>query len=162
MNLNKVAHLFGRCHHGGGETSPASPARGVACPTVKLMQRDGWFAWRPLRVRAVRGTGHGRVVFTPWERALPSLQEGTRACRRLDRCLRSSVAAVTADPLLTMPTVVPTPRLTGPWPSPLTGTVGSCAGAASSRGTGSAVEEAQHWREWRCNFSHVVTGAPVT
>jgi hypothetical protein len=34
--------------------------------------------------------------------------------------------------------------------------------ATSSRGTGSVVEEAQHWREWRCNFSHVVTGAPVT
>jgi hypothetical protein len=34
--------------------------------------------------------------------------------------------------------------------------------ATSSRGTGSAVEEAQHWREWRCNFSHVVTGAPGT
>jgi hypothetical protein len=33
---------------------------------------------------------------------------------------------------------------------------------ASSRGTGSAVEEARHWRKWRCSFSHVVTGAPVT
>jgi hypothetical protein len=43
-------------------------------------------------------------------------------------CLRSSAAAVTAGPLLTMPTVVPTPRLTDPWPSLLIGTVGSCAG----------------------------------
>jgi hypothetical protein len=84
--------------------------------------------WCPLRGRAVRGTGHGRVVFTPWERALPSLQEGTRACRRLHCCLRSSAAAVTAGPLLTMPTIAPTPRLTDPWPSPLIGTVGSCAG----------------------------------
>jgi hypothetical protein len=26
MNLNGVAHLFLRDHHGGGETTPASPA----------------------------------------------------------------------------------------------------------------------------------------
>jgi hypothetical protein len=128
MNLNKVAYLFLRSHYGEGEATPASPARGVACSVGELMRRDGRFAWRPLRARAVRGTGHGRGVFTSWERALPSLQEGTRACRRLDRCLHSSAAAVTASPLLTMPTVVPTPRLTGPWSSPLTGTVGSCAG----------------------------------
>jgi hypothetical protein len=36
---------------------PASPARGVACSVEELMRRDGRFAWRPLRVRAVRGTG---------------------------------------------------------------------------------------------------------
>jgi hypothetical protein len=30
-----------------------------------------------VRVRAVRGTEHGRVVFTPWERALALSQEGT-------------------------------------------------------------------------------------
>jgi hypothetical protein len=30
-----------------------------------------------VRARAVRGTEHGRVVFTPWERALLLLQEGT-------------------------------------------------------------------------------------
>jgi hypothetical protein len=91
------------------------------------------FVWRPLRVRAVRGTGHGRVVFTPWERALPLLQEGTRACRRLDRCLRSSAAALTTGPLLTMPTIVPTPRLTGPWPSPLTALLGPAQGYLESR-----------------------------
>jgi hypothetical protein len=33
---------------------------------------------------------------------------------------------------------------------------------ASSRDTGSAVEKARYWRKWRCSFSHVVTGAPVT
>jgi hypothetical protein len=32
------------------------------------MRRDGRFAGRP-RARVVRGTGRGRVVFTPWERA---------------------------------------------------------------------------------------------
>jgi hypothetical protein len=33
---------------------------------------------------------------------------------------------------------------------------------ASSRGIGFAVEKAWYWRKWRCSFSHVVTGAPVT
>jgi hypothetical protein len=88
---------------------PASPTRGVACSAGELMRRDGRFAWRLLRVRAVRGTGHECVVFTPWERALPSLQEGMQACRRFDRCFRSSATAITAGPLLAMPTVVPIP-----------------------------------------------------
>jgi hypothetical protein len=55
---------------------PALPAKGVACPVEELMQRDGRFVGRP-RARVVRGTGHGRVVFMPWERALLLLQEGT-------------------------------------------------------------------------------------
>jgi hypothetical protein len=55
---------------------PASPAKGVACPTEELMRPDGRFAGRP-RARVVRGTEHGRVVFTPWERAPLPLQEGT-------------------------------------------------------------------------------------
>jgi hypothetical protein len=92
------------------------------------MRWDGRFAWRPLRVRAVRGTGHGCVVFTPWEKALPSLQEGTRACRRFDRCFRSSAATITTSPLLAMPTVIPIPRLTDPWSSPSIDNVGSRAG----------------------------------
>jgi hypothetical protein len=42
------------------------------------MRRDEWFTERPLRVReSVRGTEHGRVVFTPWERVLSMSQEGT-------------------------------------------------------------------------------------
>jgi hypothetical protein len=69
---------------------PASPAKGVACPAEGLMRRDGRFAGRP-RARAVRGTEHGRVVFTPWERAPLLLQEGTRACRRFDRYFCPSV-----------------------------------------------------------------------
>jgi hypothetical protein len=51
MNLNGVAHLFGRGHHGRGETLSASPAKGVACPAAKLMRRDGWFAGQPLCMR---------------------------------------------------------------------------------------------------------------
>jgi hypothetical protein len=72
------------------------------------MRRDGRFAGR-LHARVVRGTEHGRVVFMPWERALLPLQEGTRACRRFDRCFRSSVAAITVGPLLAISTAVPIP-----------------------------------------------------
>jgi hypothetical protein len=35
----------------GGETSPASSAKGVSCPAAKLMRRDGWFVGQPLCVR---------------------------------------------------------------------------------------------------------------
>jgi hypothetical protein len=59
--------------------------------------------------RVVRGTEHGRVVFMPWERALLPLQKGTRACRRFDRCFRSSAAAITAGPLLAISTAAPPP-----------------------------------------------------
>jgi hypothetical protein len=72
------------------------------------MRWDERFAGRP-RARAVRGTEHGRVVFMPWEGAPLRLQEGTRACRRFDRCFCSSVAAITAGPLLAMSTVAPPP-----------------------------------------------------
>jgi hypothetical protein len=71
------------------------------------MRWDGRFAGRP-RARAVRGTEHGCVVFTPWERAPPLLQEGTQACRRFDRCFRLS-AAITAGPLLAILPVAPPP-----------------------------------------------------
>jgi hypothetical protein len=72
------------------------------------MRRDRRFAGRP-RARAVRGTGYGRVIFMAWERAPLPLQEGTRACRRFDRCFRSSAAAITAGPLLAISTVAPPP-----------------------------------------------------
>jgi hypothetical protein len=49
-NRNDVVHLFWRVHYGEGEASPASPAKGVACPAAELMRRDEWFAGRPLRV----------------------------------------------------------------------------------------------------------------
>jgi hypothetical protein len=72
------------------------------------MRWDRRFAGRP-RARVVRGTEHGRVVFMSWERALLPLQEGTRACRRFDRCFRSFVAAITASPLLAISTAAPPP-----------------------------------------------------
>jgi hypothetical protein len=31
--------------------SPASPAKGAACPAVELMRRDKWFTGRPLCMR---------------------------------------------------------------------------------------------------------------
>jgi hypothetical protein len=104
------------------------------------------------RARVVRGTEHERVVFTPRERAPLPLQEGTRACRRFDRCFRSSVAAITAGPLLAIPTVALPPA--ADWPV-IVAPSWHCwvtRRAASSRGTGSAVEETRHWREWRCGF----------
>jgi hypothetical protein len=72
------------------------------------MRWDERFMGRP-RARVVRGTEHGRVVFTPWERAPLLLQEGTRACRRFDRCFRSPATAITAGPLLAISTVAPPP-----------------------------------------------------
>jgi hypothetical protein len=72
------------------------------------MRRDGRFAGRP-RARVIRGTEHERVVFTPWERAPLPLQEGTRACRRFDRCFRSSIAVITAGPFLAISTAAPPP-----------------------------------------------------
>jgi hypothetical protein len=77
------------------------------------MRRDGRFAGRP-HVQVVRGTEHECVVFTPWERAPLPLQEGMRACRRFDRCFRSSAAAITAGPLLATSNVAPPPRLNDP------------------------------------------------
>ena len=69
MNLNKVAHLFRRGRHGGGETTPASPARGVACSAGELMRRDGRSAWRLLRAsRSRNGT---------WVRRLHTMGEGS-------------------------------------------------------------------------------------
>jgi hypothetical protein len=88
--------------------TPASPAKGVACPTEELMRWGGRFAGRP-RAQVVRGMEHGRIVFVPWERVLLPLQEGTRACRRFDRCPRLSAAAITAGPLLAISTAAPPP-----------------------------------------------------
>jgi hypothetical protein len=51
MKSNDVAYLFWRGHHGGGEASPASPAKGAACPAAELMRRDECFVGQPLCVR---------------------------------------------------------------------------------------------------------------
>jgi hypothetical protein len=51
MKSNDAAYLFWRGYYGEGEASPASPARGAACPAAELMRRGDWFAGRLLRVR---------------------------------------------------------------------------------------------------------------
>jgi hypothetical protein len=62
--------------------SPASPARGVACPTRELMQRDGRFAGRLLRVHeSFEERNTGASSFMLWERAPLPFQERMRACR---------------------------------------------------------------------------------
>jgi hypothetical protein len=50
MNLN-VWRTFLTQSSWRSETTPASPAKGVACPAEELMRRDGRFAGRLLRVR---------------------------------------------------------------------------------------------------------------
>jgi hypothetical protein len=104
------------------------------------------------RARVVRGTEHGRVVFTPWERAPLPLQEGTRACRRFDCCFRSSAAAITVGPLLAISNVTPPPAADWPMIIVLDWHCWAMRRVASSRGTGSAVEKARRWRKWRCGF----------
>jgi hypothetical protein len=49
--LNDGAYLFRCGHFGEGEASPASPAKGAACPAAELMRRGEWFAGQRLRVR---------------------------------------------------------------------------------------------------------------
>jgi hypothetical protein len=80
MNLNNVAHLFWRGHHDGGETSPASPAKGVACSAKELMRRDDRFAGRLLRVR-------GRSRNGAWARCLYVVGEGSPAASGKDASL---------------------------------------------------------------------------
>jgi hypothetical protein len=53
------------------------------------------------RARAVRGTDHGSVAFTPWERASPLPLDGRELGWRRDRCCCPSVTAITAGPFLT-------------------------------------------------------------
>jgi hypothetical protein len=78
MKSNDAAYLFWRGYYGEGEASPASPARGAACPATELMRRGMWLAGRPLRVREPfeeRNTG-----------ALPSRRErGFSRCPRMGR-----------------------------------------------------------------------------
>jgi hypothetical protein len=95
---------------------------------------------------------HGRVVFTLRERAPLPFQERMRACRCLDCCFHTSVAAITVGPLLARSTVAPPPAADLPVIVALNWHGWVTRRAASSRDTGSAVEKTRHWREWRCSF----------
>jgi hypothetical protein len=79
------------------------------------------------------------------------------ACR-----FRPPATAITAGPFLAVSTVAPSPAADRPVTDVLGWHYRVMRRVASSRGTGSAVEKARYWREWRCSFLHVVTGAPVT
>jgi hypothetical protein len=61
---NDATYLFWRGYYGEGEASPASPARGAACPAAELMRRGEWFAGRPLRVREPSGERPFRFAFS--------------------------------------------------------------------------------------------------
>jgi hypothetical protein len=74
---------------------------------------------------------------------------GRKPGRRRDRCSCPPAIAITAGPFLAALTVAPGWRC---W---------VVRRVASSRGTGSAVEEAWKWRGWRCSCSHAASGAPV-
>ena len=131
MKLNNAAYLFWRGYYGEGEASPASPARGAACPAAELMRRGEWLAGRPLHVREPfeeRNTGE-----------LSSRREGGFSyCPRMGRefgwrrdcCSCQPATVITAGPFLAVLTVAPG------WHYWVVRRV------ALSRGTGSAVEEA--------------------
>jgi hypothetical protein len=87
--------------------SPASPAKGAACPAAELMRRDEWFTGR-------RGTERGRVVFRRGRRSF-------RYPRRGRELADDSTAASARLPPPLLPAhfwpyrpSCPLPRLTGP------------------------------------------------
>jgi hypothetical protein len=147
---NVVAYLFWHDYYGEGEAPPASPARNAACPAAELMRRGEWLAGQSLRVREPfeeRITG-----------ALSSRRERGFSCcpwmgrelgRRRDRCSRPPATVITAGPLSHALTVAPGWRC---W---------VVRWVASSRGIGSATEEARWWRKWWCSCLHAASGAPV-
>jgi hypothetical protein len=103
---NDVAHLFLRGHYGGGEASPASPAKGVACPAAELMRRVEWFAGsrcacasrsrngtRARRLHAVgegspAASGGGVSLLTTWLLLLPACHR--HYCRPISGCINLS------------------------------------------------------------------------
>jgi hypothetical protein len=60
--------------------TPASPAKGVACPAEELMRRDGRFAGRPRVGRSRNGTRACR---------LHAMGEGSPAASRGDTSLQA-------------------------------------------------------------------------
>jgi hypothetical protein len=74
--------FFLRGHHDGGETAPASPAGGVACPAKELMRRDERFVGRLLRVReSFEERDMGASFFMLREGAPLPFWERMRTCR---------------------------------------------------------------------------------
>jgi hypothetical protein len=74
--------FFDAVNHDEGETAPALPAGGVACPAKELMRRDGRFVGRLLSVReSFEERNMGASSFMLWEKAPLPFQERMRACR---------------------------------------------------------------------------------
>jgi hypothetical protein len=84
--------------------SPASPAKGAACPAAELMRRDEWLAGQPLCVRE---------PFEERNTGVSSSRRGrgfSRCPRRgRERCFRPPATAITVGPFLAVSTVAPSP-----------------------------------------------------
>jgi hypothetical protein len=114
------------------------------------MRRGEWFAGWPSRVREPFEERNTGALSSRRERGFSRYPwMGRRLGWRCDRCSCPPATAITAGPFLAALTAVP----------------GWCCWVvrwvASSRGIGSAVEEAQWWRKWQCSCMHEAFGAPV-
>ena len=112
--------------------SPASPAKGAACPAAELMRRGEWLAGQPLRVREPFEERITGALSSHRERGFSCCPRmGRELGRRRDRCSRPPATVITAGPFLATLTAAPGWRC---W---------VVRWVASSRGIGSAVEEAR-------------------
>jgi hypothetical protein len=129
---NDVAYLFWRGYYGEGEASPASPARNAAYPAAELMRRGEWLAGRPLHVRE---PFEGRITGASSSRSERRLsccpRMGREPGQRHDHCSHPLATVITAGPLSAALTIAPCWRC---W---------VVRWVASSRGIGSATEEAR-------------------
>jgi hypothetical protein len=101
------------------------------------MRRDEWFTGQPLRVREPfeeRNTGASSSRRGRGFSSCP--RKGRELGRRLDRCFRPPATAITVGPFLAVSTVAPVTDVLG-WHCRVMHRV------TSSRGPGSAVEEAR-------------------
>ena len=150
MKSNDAAYLFWRGYYGEGEASPASPARSAACPAAELMRWGELLAGRPLRVREPFEERITGALSSRRERGFSCRPRmGREPGRRRDRCSRPPATVITAGPLSVALTAAPGWRC---W---------VVRWVASSRGIGSATEEARWWRKWRCSCLHAASGMPV-
>jgi hypothetical protein len=114
------------------------------------MRRGEWFAVRLFRVREPFEERNTGALSSRRERGFSRCpQMGRKLGRRRDRCSCPPATAITTGPFSAALTVAPG------WSRWIVRCV------ASSRGIGSAVEEARWWRRWRCSCMHEAFDAPV-
>jgi hypothetical protein len=117
------------------------------------MRRDRRFMGRLLRVRVSfeeRNTGASSLLRG---RGLPCrFRRGCEPVGYWTCCFRTSVAAITAGLPSVTSTTVPILTAERPVIVALNWHYWVTRGAASSRGTGSAIKKTQHWRKWRCGL----------